>query len=135
MLCISGFLLIDIWIYGNNIIVLTIEVFEKTIRHWLWGLYWRRGIFWENIYLFRKLSPCLISPGALPWLKHHFMVHTFLISCSNRKKYKLYIFIWYILNYILTCKSYTWDISNEKWFISEMKYILFVSFKNNICRI
>ena len=91
--CISGFLLIYIWIYGNNIIVLTIEVYEKTIGPWLWGLYWIRGIIWGNIYLGRQLSPCLIIPGALPWLKHNFLIQTFLISCFNRKKYKLYIFL------------------------------------------
>ena len=28
--------------------------------------------------------------------KHNFLLHILLISCSNRNKYKLYFFIWYI---------------------------------------
>ena len=63
-----GFLLRDILIYGNNIIVLTIEVCEKSIGPWLWGFYCRRIIIWVNISPGRQLSPCLINPVAVTLL-------------------------------------------------------------------
>ena len=63
-----GFLLRDIRIYGNNIIVLTIEVCEKSIGSWLWGFYCRRIIIWVNISPGRQLSSCLINPVAVTLL-------------------------------------------------------------------
>ena len=63
-----GFLLRDILIYGNNIIVLIIEVCEKSIGPWLWGLYFRRIIIWVNISPGRQLSPCLINLVAVTLL-------------------------------------------------------------------
>ena len=61
---LSGLLLRDIFIYGNNIIiviVLNIEVCEESIGPWLLGFYCRIIIIWVNISPGRQISPCLIN--------------------------------------------------------------------------